>query len=152
MLDVSSIWILIKVGATTIHPLQLNFVSCSGDDKISNLFHCLHPSQWTRHRFSAPLEESRQTFHRPKSALGWENQKTKTTEFDGSNELKDTMKIMKEQHGLNTANPDVFIFASTVNQYKKQLGKWGLDNKRIKDSEYQAMLKKKRKREQEDLQ
>lgn len=49
-------------------------------------------------------------------------------------------------------NRDVLILASRVNQYKKQLGKWGLDNKRVKDSEYQAMLKKKRKREQEDPQ
>ena len=47
-----------------------------------------------------PLEESRQTFHRPKSALDWENQKTKITEIYGSNELENTMKIMKEQHGF----------------------------------------------------
>lgn len=44
---------------------------------------------------------------------------------------------------------DVLSFISRPNQYKKQIGKWGLDKKRIKDSEYQAMLKKKRKREQE---
>lgn len=72
------------------------------------------------------------------------------------------MKLMEEQHGFKATyavSPRSFtlnlvsyalIFTSRVNQYKKQLGKWGLDNKCIKDFEYQAMLKKKRKREQED--
>lgn len=41
-------------------------------------------------------------------------------------------------------------FTSRVNQYKKQPGIWHLNNKRIKELEYQVMLKKKRKREQED--
>ncbi|MCJ1271319.1 hypothetical protein MMC22_011219 [Lobaria immixta] len=91
----------------------------------------------------APLAVSRQSrpiFHRPQSTQDWENQKAKIVDLYESNELKDTMKVMEEQHG----------FKATLNQYKKQLGKWGLDNKRIKDFEYQAMLKKKRKREQED--
>ena len=51
---------------------------------------------------------------------------------------------------LHIIHHNTLTLNSRVNQYKKQLGKWGLDHKRIKDSEYQAMLNKKRKRKLED--
>jgi hypothetical protein len=40
--------------------------------------------------------------------------------------------------------------ADSKKQYKTQFSKWGIDTKRIKRREYQAMLGKKRKRECEE--
>lgn len=47
-----------------------------------------------------PLAVSRQNFLRPQSAQDWENQKAKVKNLDESNELRETMKIMEEQHGF----------------------------------------------------
>ncbi|KAK3167094.1 hypothetical protein OEA41_010219 [Lepraria neglecta] len=42
---------------------------------------------------------------------------------------------------------DEHHFKATQNQYKKKLKEWKLDHKRIRVSEYKAMIRKKRKRE-----
>lgn len=49
---------------------------------------------------SAPLAVSHPIIHRPQSFQDWENQKARITNLYLSNELKDTMKIMEEQHGF----------------------------------------------------
>lgn len=76
---------------------------------------------------------------RPENAKDWEPHKEKITGLYQDMELHEVMKTMKDQ----------YYFAPTLNQYKKQISKWGLDKKRIKGAEYKAMLKKKRKRELE---
>lgn len=46
----------------------------------------------------APLEVTQQVFHRPRSAQDWETQRPKITILYKSNDLKETMRIMEEQH------------------------------------------------------
>lgn len=46
----------------------------------------------------APLAVSRRIYLRPQSAQDWENQKAKITNLSGFNELKNTMKVLEEQH------------------------------------------------------
>lgn len=48
----------------------------------------------------APPAVSHPIVHRPQSVQDWENQKARITNLYLSNELKDTMKIMQEQHGF----------------------------------------------------
>lgn len=76
---------------------------------------------------------------RPENAQDWEPHKEMITNLYQRMELREVMKIMKDQ----------YKFAPTLNQYKKRISKWGLDKKRIKHAEYEAMVKKKRKRELE---
>lgn len=66
------------------------------------------------------------------------------------------MRIMKEDHSFNSRYAGFhfvrhFFPTLTLNSeklYKTKFRKWGVDSKHIKSSEYMAMIKKKRKREQ----
>lgn len=62
----------------------------------------------------APLPVSRQMLHRPQSAQDWENQKAKIAGLYESNELKDTVKIMEEQHGFKATYASSSPFDLTV--------------------------------------
>ncbi|KAF2870693.1 hypothetical protein BDV95DRAFT_66032 [Massariosphaeria phaeospora] len=74
------------------------------------------------------------------TTLDWENNKATITKLWSSNKLQDVMRIMRDEYG----------FQATVKQYKTQFRKWGIDTKRIEAPEYKAILRKKRKREQEE--
>lgn len=68
----------------SMHNMEAPFVPFTVD---------LPPSQ-------APLAVTQQSFHRPQSAQDWENQKPKIAMLYKSNDLKETMRIMEQQHGF----------------------------------------------------
>ncbi|KAF2492067.1 hypothetical protein BU16DRAFT_584226 [Lophium mytilinum] len=69
----------------------------------------------------------------------WDQQKAKISELYETMELKDVMSTMEKEHG----------FKATKKMYNMRIAKWGL-NKRIQASEYGSMIRKKRKRAEED--
>ncbi|KAF2188362.1 hypothetical protein K469DRAFT_536359, partial [Zopfia rhizophila CBS 207.26] len=70
----------------------------------------------------------------------WDRYRNTISDLYSTSELKKAIKAMRDIHN----------FKASENQYKKQIAKWGLDTKRIKGTEYKAMLKKKRKRESDE--
>ena len=156
-----------EVGAIAVHlinilPCFLFLVALSNFD----LYRYLHPSPWTcraRHQFRQLLQDLETTAHsrlrtgktgRRKSPIIIHPTSSRTLWRSwrismGSKPVCNALTIFWPDPAYS--RPQCTNFSvSRVNQYKKQLGKWGLDHKHIKDAEYQAMLKKERKREQED--
>lgn len=73
---------------------ELNDTMRTTEEKLSV------PSAMDPLQVQAPLTIPRSIIHRPQSVHDWENQKAKITNLYLSNELKDAMKIMEQQHGF----------------------------------------------------
>ena len=98
--------------------------------------------------------DERPRLSRPKCAQDWEDRKDVIMELYEIKTLKETMKIMEEEHlFLATYVPTTCSFLLLTlyseKQYKTQLQKWDIDHKRIKPTEYKAMIRKKRQREED---
>ena len=89
---------------------------------------------------------------------GWGLLKNTICELYATSELKDVMRIMVDKHNFRARYENVhsmlpFFPMLTVKSeklYKTKFRDWGIDTKRIKPCEYKAMLKRKRKREQDN--
>lgn len=89
----------------------------------------------------------------------WEGYRDIISELYSNNELREVMRIMQEEHEfratyvdwrIHPISPNTQTELHSIKQYKTQITKWGLDKKRIKASEYKAMLKVQRRREQQE--
>jgi hypothetical protein len=86
----------------------------------------------------------------------WRLLKNTICELYATNELKDVMRIMVEEYEFRarykTVHSMLLLFPiltiKSEKLYKTKFHDWGINTKRIKSCEYKAILKKKRKREQ----